>query len=259
MDEALSFFQDLGDIPKTVHISWKTRHILDSQNPIVLNGIKNIIDLNPGWRVVISEDDDVEKYLKSSLSYRDYVLIRDRHIVEKIDLWRLLKIYNEGGLYTDLDRYHNIPFKNVIKDQTKCVLPMHRDIDFSQDIMLSAPGNRIHEYAIELNLHRRRIGIQDILSLGPITYFHAATKVIYGRMLNRWPGKQVLDEIHYVINRSEHVETYVENPPEDLLTFRFNHATWRYGNWQSKEDLYVESETEHWTISYPIDSNRPWQ
>jgi len=47
----------------------------------------------------------VDNYLRENISDEDYGLIRDSGIVEKLDLWRLVKLYNEGGLYIDLDRF----------------------------------------------------------------------------------------------------------------------------------------------------------
>ena len=89
------------------------------------NGIQNMKQLNPEYKFVISDDNDVEQYLIDHLDKSDYELIKDRHIVEKVDLWRLLKLYREGGVYTDIDRLCNIPLRDVIHKSTKCIIPIH--------------------------------------------------------------------------------------------------------------------------------------
>ena len=43
----------------------------------------------------------------------------------------------------DIDRLCNIPFKDIINSEHKCILPMHYDMDFSQDIMISSSKNII--------------------------------------------------------------------------------------------------------------------
>jgi hypothetical protein len=76
-------------IPKIAHISWIDKNVIDNQSPLILNGVRNLIDLNPDWNVVMYDNNDIDEYLKSVLDKRDYNLIKDIHIVEKSDLWRL--------------------------------------------------------------------------------------------------------------------------------------------------------------------------
>ena len=62
------------------------------------------------------------------------------HPVEKTDLWRLLKMCHEGGLYMDIDRLSNQPISEYINSNTdegsengnatKMILPLyHGSID----------------------------------------------------------------------------------------------------------------------------------
>ena len=109
---------------------------MESPNQLAINGIQNLIKLNPGWKLKISDDNEVETYLKNCLSKKDYNLIKDAPIVSKVDTWRLLVIINQGGLYVDIDRHANKNLDAVIDESSKCVLPMHSNhdkiIDFSQ-------------------------------------------------------------------------------------------------------------------------------
>jgi hypothetical protein len=34
-------------IPKKVHLSWKTKDLLDSESPLITEGVKKLIELNP--------------------------------------------------------------------------------------------------------------------------------------------------------------------------------------------------------------------
>ncbi len=84
-------------IPKIIHLSWPDKRILfESQNPLAINGIQNMKRLNPKYVFEVSDDNDIDDYIQSCISNDDWLLIKDRHIVEKVDLWRLLKMYNEG-------------------------------------------------------------------------------------------------------------------------------------------------------------------
>ncbi|NCW70555.1 MAG: hypothetical protein EBV86_18705, partial [Marivivens sp.] len=79
-------------IPKKVHITWKTKDLLQSESPIVTEGIKKLIELNPEWEVTIYDDGEVDTYLQKKLGDQ-YPLIADKHIVQKSDLWRLMLLF----------------------------------------------------------------------------------------------------------------------------------------------------------------------
>ena len=220
-----SLFKDLGPIEKKIHISWRTKDILDLDFTIIKHGIRQLKDLNPEYTFEISDNDDVEKFIKKHLSDNDYHLIKDRNIVEKVDLWRLLKIYHEGGFYMDIDRLCNIPLKDIINSEHKCILPMNHDIDFSQDIMMSSSKNIIFKEAIDLNLKRRIEGCTDILSLGPITYFHAITKILLGKQIPRYPSKDNLIKLRSIISNCKYLSTFREVPPYNTLVYRGPHIS----------------------------------
>lgn len=247
-------------IPKKIHVSWKDKSILESSNQLAINGIQNLVKINPDWEFQISDDNEVEIYLKENLSTVDYNLIKEAPIVSKVDTWRLLKIVNEGGIYTDIDRHANKNLNSIIDKNSKCVLPLHSNhgkiIDFSQDIMISAPNNPLHKSALDLMLRRRRSGWRDILTLAPITYFHGLTKLIYGHALERYPSKEVLDKIIQKINQSKYVQTFIETPPEETFIFKYKKDSFDLGNGMGKEAMYDESGVEHWGIKNPIDKNK---
>jgi mannosyltransferase OCH1-like enzyme len=125
-------------IPKKVHLSWKTKDLLDSESPLITEGVKKLIELNPNWEVTIYDDAEVDAYLQEQLEPQLYALIADKHIVQKTDLWRLIKLYIEGGLYMDIDRFVNTPLDDLVDENTKWVVPTCRDYDFSHDFMMTA-------------------------------------------------------------------------------------------------------------------------
>jgi len=245
--------KDLGPIEKKIHVSWKTKDILDLDFTIIKHGIKQLKDLNPEYTFEISDNDDVDKFIKKHISNNDYHLIKDKNIVEKVDLWRLLKIYHEGGFYMDIDRLCNIPFKDIINSEHKCILPMHYDIDFSQDIMMSSSKNIIFKEVIDLNLKRRREGCIDILTLGPITYFHAITKILLGNQIPRYPSKDNLIKLRSIISNCKYLSTFREDPPYNTLVYRGSHIGF------DKTEFYEYCDVDHWTKNNPNNSdNKPY-
>lgn len=236
-----SLFCDCPDIEKKIYVTWKNKRIIDKSYSIIKNGIVQLKKLNPDYMFYIYDDAEVDEYIKSKVSTADYELIRTRNIVEKADLWRLLVMYWEGGVYCDIDRFCNQPLSTIITAGVKCVLPIYGDTDFSQDIMMSCKGNPIVARAIELNLERRLTTINDIFYLGPATYFNAATEVLLGRQLERYPGQEVLGLLEAGIKGSNYMKTYVERPPFDTILYRGSALL------NDKSRMYREEAVQHWS------------
>ena len=236
----------MNQIPKKIHISWLDDSILENQSPLVQNGIANLIRLNPNWQICFEDNDQVRSYLKCSIDRSDYLLLENKHIVEFLDVWRLVKLYNEGGIYLDLDRYCDVVLDEVIPSEVKCVLPTYLDTDFSQDIMISAAGNPIYQKAYDLIMHRRRQGSDNIYYLGPQTYMHAVTQTLCGTMIEPNPGIETMNMLREQINRSGFMISYRENPPSDTYNCRKGMDTIQ--QWEhNKRSLYADYCLNHWT------------
>jgi hypothetical protein len=231
-------------IPKLVHLSWKTKDILESNHPLITNGIGRLQQMNPNWKFVVSDDSDIEEYLKNNLTSKGYEYIRNVHIVQKSDLWRLFKIYIEGGLYIDIDRLCNVKLDDIINDEIKWVLPTCRDYDFSQDIMMSEPGNPVFAKTIELFMQRKIEGCENTYFLGSQTYMHSITMMLCGTLINTNPGLEIMNDIRKKISELSFVKTYREDPPNNTIVYHGNDID----NWENtKRDFYAQSSVKHWT------------
>lgn len=236
-------------IPKIIHVSWKNKDVLNSQSPLLLNGWVNLKNLNPDYKFEISDDEDIEKYLKSNLKAWDYFKIKNKKIVEKVDLWRLFKVYNEGGIYVDIDRYCNKSFDDIIKKETKCILPTHGDIDFSQDLMISTKHNPLYKKAIEDNLKARLwINPRGVFHLGPPLYMKTVTKVVFGKKNKRRPGHDVMESYRKALRESPYFQTYKEDLPNDSLIFTYDGNTFEKGNGMDKNEFYKSQNIIPWNI-----------
>ena len=234
----------INEIPKKIHISWKDKDILSSSEPLITRGLKNLQKLNPEWDIIINDDEDVEKYLRDYLPIDDYNLIKNKRIVEKTDLWRVMKVYNEGGLYLDIDKYCNISLSEIIKDKTQCVLPTYLDTDFSQDFVLSVPKNPIQGAAIKNNIHYRRKG-HNLFFLAVQSYMHSVTEVLSGRKIDRDPPIKYFNDIRSKINDCPYIETYRESPPYDTILYR-PESKINFDYEEDKASFYNSYDVTHW-------------
>ena len=231
-------------IPKIVHLSWKSKDILQSDHPLITKGIGRLRDMNPEWTFVVSDDSDVDEYLKQNLTNKGYQLVKNVHIVQKGDLWRLFKIYNEGGLYIDIDRLCYVKLDTLFDNKTNWVLPTCRDYDFSQDFMMSSPRNPVFAKTIEFFMQRKNEGCENTYFLGSQTYMHAITTMLCGTMINTNPGIDVMNNIRLTIQQMPFIKTYREDPPYDTIVYKGNDVN---DLENLKRDFYAKSGIKHWT------------
>lgn len=233
-------------IPKTVHMTWVSADICDDQNPMILNGLRNTIDMNPDWRVVIYTDHEVNAYLRANLSDQDWQLIEGRPFVERSDVWRLFVMRNLGGIYLDLDRLVNRPWADIIHPHTECFLPTIGDYDFSHDIMISVPGYPLWQTVIDLNLSRRRSGADNIYYLGPQTFMNAVSKFLIGQSLEPDPGRLQFQRLRQAIMARPELQTYKEDNPDYTVVYQHDASSYRSGDGGSKQDFYRRHRVRHW-------------
>lgn len=234
-------------IPKIVHFSWIDDSILTSNHIFPKNTIQRMVELSPGWEFVLSTDLDVDLFLQDKLDKTDFDLIKDCHIVEKSDLWRLIKLYEEGGVYTDIDRLCNTSLNDFINNEIMCVLPTCHDNDFSQDFMCSAPNNPIFLETFKLVMQRRKEGHKNIYFLGPQTYMHGVTKALFGKIIDVNAGPEIFKEIRKELSNHTFISTYREEPPYHTILYRPEHNQIDFDHEQMKRDFYASYGIKHWT------------
>lgn len=234
-------------IPKIVHFSWINDSILTSNHQFPKNTIQRMIELSPEWKFELSTDEDIEQFLVDKLDKIDYDLIKDCHIVEKSDIWRLMKLYEEGGVYTDIDRLCNTSLNFVITDDVMCVLPTCVDNDFSQDFMCSAPNNPIFLETFKLVMDRRKAGHANTYFLGPQTYMHGVTKALFGNIIDVNAGPGVFGEIRKELANHSFIKTYREDPPYHTILYRPENQQIEFDHELMKRDFYTSFNIKHWT------------
>jgi GR25 family glycosyltransferase involved in LPS biosynthesis len=249
-DERISFPRlapiSKKEIPKKIHLSWKDKNILSSSFKMIKKGAKNLETLNPEWDIEVSDDEDVNKYIRDNIGKSSWELIKDKKITEKTDLWRLLKVYKEGGMYIDIDRYIDTPISEIISENTECVIPTFQNIDFSQDFILSIQKNPMLERAISHNLFNRKSG-KDLFYVAVHSYMHAVSEFLDGKMTDRGVNEDFFNKIRKQLSEDPKFSTYKETGPSNHILFRnlekkFSLETYE----QDKADFYNNQSVEHW-------------
>jgi len=232
-------------IPKKVYLTWNDCGVVNLDHPMINKGVQSLIDLNPDWEVEVFDNNDVNEYMQANMPAEYWELIKDAHIVEKTDVWRMLKLYREGGIYVDIDRWCNKKLSDIIPEDAICVLPTCEDTDFSQDIMISAPASPILDAALQAHFQRREEGHTSVYFLGPQTYMHAVTHTLFGEVVDTNPGAEVFNQMRDLINRIDGFYTYRESPPSNTFLYEGEES---WDEWEAmKRSFYADQGIKHWT------------
>ena len=175
-------------IPQIVHVAWVNTQNLDNVSLYILkNGYRNI---KPPWSVQLWNNTVMKQYIfdSSLLSNVDKKILQKSRTIEFIDLFRLLIIYDTGGIWMDIDRLVNKNLSNIVTSKTKLLLPIWQNKDFAQDCFGSFPKNPMIKAAIVENLARRRSLTEkhtnkDIVWMGPGCFLHIVSEWVYGQRI----------------------------------------------------------------------------
>ena len=242
----------LPPIPRVVHVAWKSDRLPPSSLFSELT-VRRLASTNPRWSVRLYNDSAIERYLRASLPAAAYAAVAPRPIVEKVDLWRLVVMHREGGVYADADRWALQPLDGALGPEARLVLPTFRDGGPSQDFMASAPGSPLFAHAIRLNVARRAAGWRSIYALGPTTYAQAVAHVVLGAPdAPADPARHGGAALRAAIEAAPGalVTTAREAPPCTTATARVRGllcvALWAAYR-RSKEAAYEAAGVAHWT------------
>ena len=229
-------------IPKKVHLTWVSKNVFDNASPLIQQGIVKMRRLNPEWTFTVYTDREIEGYLESRLQPEVYTVIKPKHVVQKSDLWRLIKLYEEGGVYSDIDRFCNKPFPS--EPGIRWYLPTCREYDFSHDFMMTAPGNPVFAMAINMYIERLMEGYESVYFLGPQTYMHAVTFGITGKMINTDPEPGTFGQIKEQADQIGGIKMVKEDPPYSTIIYTGGNGL----DWErEKRAFYKSAGLSHWT------------
>ena len=126
--------------PYILHQTWKNKDL----TPFV-NYHKTFYDLK--WlEIKIYDDNDIDNYIKKNFKEYYNFFKNLNHKIEKVDFFRYCVLYNEGGIYCDLDvSCINGSYLKKLLDSNKIILGVEKSLFrnlIGQAIMISPPKNK---------------------------------------------------------------------------------------------------------------------
>lgn len=136
---------------KIPRIIWQTNYSNRSTLPVYLNYLFNrLMSLSYEYRYVSTEER--LSYIKTNTSdeiYNNYKQLNDG--AAQADLWRLIVLHNEGGVYLDIDANFVWPLSKMIDDEDEALyIRVKKNTEITNYFIASAPGNEDLKRAIDM-------------------------------------------------------------------------------------------------------------
>ena len=166
-------------IPKNIYQSWHTKKLHSKVQEHVIEVLKKN---NPDYTHEIYTDEEIDKYVHDNFD-GEIVECYDKIdiIVAKVDFWRYLILYKQGGIYLDIDSSINKPIKDFIKEDDEAFITRESgDKFYAQWALFFAKEHPIMKKTIELvvdNIKNNRHP-HDIHKMTGPTVFTRAVNVV---------------------------------------------------------------------------------
>jgi hypothetical protein len=249
-------------------------------------------NLNPNYEIDFSLDDDCINFLKNN--FNEYIVnlfITIKEGMIKADLWRLCKLYINGGIYADVDL---VPYLNIDT--------LNKDITFYSCIDIS--DSRIFQALMIISKPKNPLILVFLLSFlinTPYIDITKPTKDMYDNIKYNLNNQKFLPETKYDIdevkikinigssdNKIKNINLYyfpenieytiklLENPQNDMFNFEIKNNTltvtninndngWSHSHFidicfKSKESIFLFKENigenNNWIQSYVTFNNQ---
>lgn len=144
---------------KIPRIIWQTNFTDKASLPVYLNYLFNRIMSRPYEYRYVSTEERL-RYIEANMS--EEISNAYKRLVNgasQADLWRLLVLYMEGGIYMDIDAHLVWPLSKIIKAEDEEVFLLNKK-HYTNYFIASAPSNPILKEAIDIvidNINNNRI------------------------------------------------------------------------------------------------------
>lgn len=177
-------------VSKVPRVIWQTNYSNKCALPVYLNYLFNrLCSLSYDYRYVSTEAR--KEYLKENAPeewYKTYCRLTDG--AAQADLWRLFVLYQEGGIYMDIDATLVWSLDTLINNEESLYIRVSNNTEITNYFIASNPGNHYLKECLDLIVHNvenydPEMGVYH--STGPTVL----NKVLEGKAINAKDRKYV--------------------------------------------------------------------
>ncbi len=239
--------------PQNIFCSFKYKEALNEWSSFKSWKIKN-----PNWNIRFYDDHNMINYVRENINEDQFkAFMKIERMASKVDIWRLIILINEGGLYTDLDVKCLKPIDSWVENPNSEILlcvDNNPPNNFGQHLLLAKPNNRILKSALNLALSRiadpqfkKLENFARVLkTTGPISFTDACFESILGRKRNNIDdirNEEKIDVKLFQMHGKESISILDFHESENVL---FCHAR------EEKDDIYSKYKVSHWNDKLSI-------
>ena len=253
-------------IPKKIFQTWKDINIINHRY------VQNIIKMNKDFNYKLYDDVMCLEYIKNN--YDGKILncyLRLNNPVARADFWRYCILYNEGGIYVDIDSNCLVPFNeyinfnqvmaipfinyNTIQNNFNCFIQKESENKIFQGFIATIPKNPVLLKCInmicnniDLYLHR-----YDVLNLTGINIFYKAFNSYLGTLSTKYYQSDIIHDfgvIRYGLynNNSIYFQNKLVLKCQEKIPNKINGVTDSY-----KDDKNIYQDIIYYDESYSFD------
>tara|TARA_Y100000589_G_C27190217_1_gene644465 strand:- start:3578 stop:4243 length:666 start_codon:yes stop_codon:yes gene_type:complete len=102
-------------------MGWKKIYMTHKKNEIPERVFRRWQEKNPGYKIEFSDDESCMKFIKKHYGKGYAHLFKNiKYGPNKADLWRLCKLYKNGGIYADIDLIPYVSISEMIGESNFC-------------------------------------------------------------------------------------------------------------------------------------------
>lgn len=175
-------------IEKQIFQSWHTKDV----NPIIVQKTKRFLSLNPAYKYTLFTDEEMDKYVNDNFPGEIADCYnRIQIIVAKVDFWRYLILYKEGGIYLDMDSNIDKSLDLLIKEDDDAIITAEGNPGlYVQWALMFVKEHPILKRTIELvvdNIKNNRFPNNIHQMTGPTVYTQAINEIhnkLFGEIID---------------------------------------------------------------------------
>jgi mannosyltransferase OCH1-like enzyme len=234
------------NIPKKIYQAWHDKN----PKPIFKKYIENVLQMNPDYDYELFGEEDMYNFVSENYAGEIFECYKKLNIITaKVDFWRCLVLYKNGGIYIDIDSTFLTRLDELISGESAIITrEPNTPYEYVQWALFFCKNHPILEKTIQNIV----FNIKNRLYTNNV-----------GRMTGPYPYTLAIDEINKLsgctIDRTNNnlwsLDSNIKQYPD--VQYNYNNFTYRiygvqYGkyalSWVPEKDTMYTHENPHWTV-----------
>lgn len=225
-------------IPKVIYQTWITKNL----PPSVKSVRERIQNLNPDYKMVLYDDQDMEEFIRNNFDEHIYKSYKRLYVgAARADFWRYCMLYKTGGVYLDIDSDICRPLDELIEPGDQCIITREGNAGiFNNWIMIFEKEHPILKLVIEKCCYNIANPISNFICdiTGPQGPFTQAVNEI----MSPFYGKDV--NLYFETDADLNS---VLNCPQNTTRGRFHGVDMEdFANWKHEHAEVIYQYQRHW-------------